>query len=42
MIGARYNISFSNLYKQSLSGSSSTGSFDFKNNVVQLFAGYRF
>jgi hypothetical protein len=50
LIGARYNISFSNLYKQYSSGSSSNGSpsfastsgINFKNNLVQLFLGYRF
>jgi hypothetical protein len=45
LIGARYNISLSNLYKNSFSNSSGgtyTPNIDFKNNVVQLFAGYRF
>jgi hypothetical protein len=42
LIGARYNISLSNLYKQPVDGSSGTGSVNFKNNVVQLFVGYRF
>jgi hypothetical protein len=50
LFGARYTISMSNLYKQP-SSSDSTGnpsfipassSFNFKNNVVQLFVGYRF
>jgi len=43
LIGARMNISLSKLYKDAQS--SQTGSFsgiDFKNNVVQLFAGWRF
>jgi len=45
IVGARYNLSFSNLYKVSLtssSGGSYTPNLDFKNNVVQVFAGYRF
>ena len=48
LIGARYNISLSNLYNNTFSASSinngsySTPSVDFKNNVVQLFAGWRF
>jgi opacity protein-like surface antigen len=45
LVGARYNISFSNLYKDTYSGTS-TGSYspniDFKNNLVQISAGYRF
>jgi hypothetical protein len=50
VIGARYNISFANLYKQTTySGNSSSPPFipgssgiNLKNNVVQIFAGYRF
>jgi hypothetical protein len=50
LIGARYNISFSNLYKQYTSGSSNNGSpsfgstsgINFKNNIIQVFVGYRF
>jgi hypothetical protein len=42
LVGARYNISLANLYKQPVDGSSTTGSINFKNNVVQLFVGYRF
>jgi len=53
LIGARYNISLANLYKTPTSytvGSSgqppsfvpSTSSINLKNNVVQLFVGYRF
>lgn len=48
LIGARYNISFSGIFKQELSsytgsGSSSSGSgINPKNNVIQLFVGYRF
>lgn len=45
LVGARYNISFGNLFKDM----STTGTrpvffpeVDAKNNVVQLFAGYRF
>ncbi|HMH33177.1 MAG TPA: porin family protein [Puia sp.] len=50
LIGARYNISLSNLYKMP-STSDSTGNpsyvpsasgINFKNNVVQVFVGYRF
>lgn len=50
LVGARYSISLSNLYKQpdpSSQGSSSSfdpgaGGVDFKNNLVQVFIGYRF
>src|SRR5882757_4736803 len=42
LIGARYNISLSNLYKTPVDGSAGMGSVNFKNNVVQVFAGYRF
>ncbi|HZE86452.1 MAG TPA: hypothetical protein VE035_19160, partial [Puia sp.] len=48
LIGARYNISLSNLYNQSsfTSGSGQMPSFapsiDLKNNIVQLYLGYRF
>ena len=53
LIGARYNISLANLYKQpsSYTGGSggqppsfvpSASSINLKNNVVQLFVGYRF
>jgi len=47
LIGARYNISLSNLYNNTFisSGGGSgnyTPNIDFKNNVVQLFVGYRF
>jgi hypothetical protein len=42
LIGARYNISLANLYKQPVDGSSGVGGVNFKNNVGQLFAGYRF
>jgi hypothetical protein len=48
LIGARYNISFSNLYKKPASDSQSNGypsfasGFNLKNNLVQVFAGYRF
>jgi hypothetical protein len=50
LIGARYNISLSNLYKMpDTSDSTGTPSYvpsssgiNFKNNVVQLFVGYRF
>lgn len=50
VIGARYTISLSNLYKQPSSTDSSGNpsfvtsgsSINFKNNAVQLFIGYRF
>jgi hypothetical protein len=51
LLGARYNISLNNLYKEPTSfpsGSTppsfipSTSSIDLKNNVVMLYAGYRF
>jgi hypothetical protein len=51
LIGGRYNISLSNLYKQSYTTNSSgqpqgfapsSPSINFKNNVVQLYIGYRF
>ena len=50
LIGARYNLSFSNLFKQNAAGTDQgqpsyipySGSPNFKNNVVQLFVGYRF
>ncbi|HSZ86111.1 MAG TPA: porin family protein [Puia sp.] len=48
IIGAKYNISLSNLYKQPSSTDSipsfipSTSSISLKNNVVQLSIGYRF
>jgi hypothetical protein len=50
IIGARYNISLTNLYKQSYQGNGttppsfipSTSNINFKNNVVQLYLGYRF
>jgi hypothetical protein len=51
LVGARYNISLNNLYKQPTSFSSSGGtpsfypsssSIDLKNNVIQVFVGYRF
>jgi len=42
LIGARYNLSLNDLYKQPVDGSSTMGSVNFKNNVVQLFVGYRF
>jgi hypothetical protein len=51
-LGARYSVSLSNLYKQFLSGSTTTGqqpsfvpntpAIDLKNNVVQVYLGYRF
>jgi opacity protein-like surface antigen len=41
LIGARYNISLSNLYKNAFTTNGNT-SIDFKTNVVQVFAGYRF
>jgi hypothetical protein len=47
LFGARYNISFSGLFKQQLAtatgtGSSSGSGINPKNNVIQLFIGYRF
>ena len=52
LIGARYSLSFNNLFKQSTDVSTLgqgqpsyvpySGSMNFKNNVVQLFVGYRF
>ncbi len=47
LIGARYNISLNNLYKDAVQGSNPSfiptgSSIDFKSNVVQLFAGWRF
>ncbi|HEY8967634.1 MAG TPA: porin family protein [Puia sp.] len=45
LIGARYCLSFANLYKQSSftgTGSFTMPSVNFKNNVVQLSVGYRF
>lgn len=45
LVGARYNISFGNLYKDPSTVETRPVFFpdvDAKNNVVQLFAGYRF
>lgn len=52
LVGARYNISLANLYKAPTSYTSGSGgmpsfvpsasSINLKNNVVQLFVGYRF
>ena len=51
LVGARYNVSERNLYKQPTSFSTSGGtpsfypsasSISLKNNVVQVFIGYRF
>ena len=43
LIGARYNISFGKLYSDVQSGQQpSFSSEDAKNNVVQIFAGWRF
>ncbi|MEP6675172.1 MAG: porin family protein [Ferruginibacter sp.] len=46
LIGARYNISLNNLYKDPGTGNPSfvpsTSNIDFKNNLVQVFAGWRF
>ena len=49
LVGARYSVSLNNLYKQSTSGTGqvpsyypSAGNINFKNNVVQIFVGYRF
>ena len=52
LIGARYNISLSNLYKSAFNFNStsqqppsfipSSSSINLKNNIIQLFVGYRF
>jgi Outer membrane protein beta-barrel domain len=45
LIGARYNLSFNGLYKQAFTlqpGSASSPTINPKNNVIQLFVGYRF
>ena len=43
LIGARYNISLANLYSSAQSGQMPTfSSADAKNNVVQIFAGWKF
>jgi Outer membrane protein beta-barrel domain len=46
LIGARYNVSFGDMYKAASSYTTTRPSFlpsiDAKNNVVQLFLGYRF
>ena len=51
LIGARYNISLANLYKQSFNYNANgappsfvpnTSSINLKNNLVQVYAGYRF
>ena len=43
LIGARYMVSLSNLYNASnFSNGSYSSGINFKNNVVQLFIGYRF
>jgi hypothetical protein len=51
LVGARYNVSLSKLYKQSFNYNPNnpppsyipnSNSVDLKNNVVQLFVGYRF
>lgn len=50
LIGARYSLSLNNLYKQNTTSTSqgqpsyipSSGNLNFKNNVVQLYVGYRF
>ena len=45
LVGARYNLSLNNLYNVSnfTNGSNSySTNVDFKNNVVQVFVGYRF
>ena len=54
IVGARYNISLTNLYKNEFSSVSmgsggqppsfvpSTSGLNFKNNIIQLYAGYRF
>jgi hypothetical protein len=46
IIGARYNLSLSNLYKNTFTGNSGGGmpgvSIDPRNNVIQVYAGWRF
>jgi hypothetical protein len=45
LVGARYNISFNSLYKQAFTlqpGSASSPTINPKNNVIQVFVGYRF
>ncbi len=43
LVGARYNISFGDLYKRPDAGyANMSSSINLKNNVVQLFVGYRF
>jgi hypothetical protein len=50
IVGARYNLSITNLYKTPDPSSSqpppsyipSTGDVNFKNNLIQIYAGYRF
>jgi hypothetical protein len=45
LVGARYTLSLTNLYNVSFTNSSGayySPNIDFKNNVVQIFAGYRF
>jgi len=42
LIGARYTMSMGDLYKPSDNGSANLGLSNSKNNVVQLFVGYRF
>lgn len=50
LVGARYSVSLSNLFKQNSSGTGqvppsyypSAGNLNLKNNVVQIFVGYRF
>jgi hypothetical protein len=46
LVGARINLSFGNLYKKLVAGPGGTASFfpslNAKNNVVQIYAGYRF
>jgi hypothetical protein len=48
LVGVRYNISLNNLYKQPASGTvppsfiPSTGDVNLKNNLLQIYAGWRF
>jgi hypothetical protein len=43
LVGAKYNISFSKLYKESESGQMpSYADLDAKNNLVQIYTGWRF
>ena len=42
LVGARYSISMNNLYKEAENSTVTSGVSNSKNNVVQIFCGYRF